>query len=251
MRKLWIGMMVLMSLWGVVFGEVSAGDLLQRMERMFLPQGAIYTSEFTIVRGGKKSLYTLRMWARQKDFVAVVEKPYSDAGTVFLYRGGDAWVYYPSIDKRVKSSAKEKVLGGDFSMADFSSLELTKNYTATLESKPVVTNAFLPAARIAYVVKCTSKEGVSVAYPVVFVYFDEQGMPVAQELYTISGYRLGVMIYEDVGSLGGVIRPRRIIMRTSLVEENYSLLEYKEAVYKTVPAEYFAPEGMKKLSGKK
>lgn len=232
--------------------------LLKNIESMLIDENVKYSASIKIVRNKREIEYDLTIWMKNRDFVSKVEKPIVDKGTVFLNVNNNSWIYYPSIEKTIKSSNKQRILGSDFSFTDISSVNLLEDYDCKLVKlssheisevkgfNPNMVEEFLENGSI---IEGIAKANKIVNYPKVRVYINSSDQLIREEFYTISGKLLGILSYEDYEDLGGKIKPKKLVMRTTLSMENYTILTYKKAAYEmNVPNYYFSESYMNKLS---
>lgn len=232
--------------------------ILEKVEEMLVDDNVRYSATIRILRDQQETEYAMTIWMKGRDFVSRVERPILDKGTIYLNVTDNAWVYYPSIEKTVKSTNKQRILGSDFSVTDIASVNLLKDYdcriidlspdefSSLLYFKPEAVTDF---RKNGLVIEAVAKEGKAVDYPKVRCFIDPNHHLIREEFYTLSGRMLGILTYEDYGELGGKLKPKQMIMRTTLHDHRYTVLTYEKADYKLeIPQVYFSENYMPRLS---
>lgn len=184
-----------------------------------------------IVRRERVLKYELRVWSETDRFVSRVESPSADKGTMYLSNGGNSWIYYPSIEKTIRTSASQRLLGSDFSFNEITGLDFDRDYDLAVMDR--VTDAAgddslrpIVPADLAVSMIATAKPGVKVAYPKVVMSFDSLKRPAMEEFFTLSGQRLGIVIYRDFGTIGRKTRAREIVAYTAIKKDEYTTMRY-------------------------
>jgi outer membrane lipoprotein-sorting protein len=243
-----------------IFKAQGANDLLsilKHVDSIMVEDNAKYKLRMAVTRGDKTVEYEMTLWSKGRNFVARTEKPIAQKGQVFLINNNNCWTYYPNINKSVKTSQNQRLLGGDFSFTDLASVNLIEDYDSEfyklrkedIWEMPFVDGEFEELIEKGVTLQCLAKEGRTVTYPKVMVFIDESGNPVRLDFFTISGQLLGVLFYQDYGNLGGKEKPLTMVMRASLNSANYTTITHLEANYDlNVPQIYFTEAYMKNLS---
>jgi hypothetical protein len=243
-----------------VFGEsvYDVTGILEEIEEMLVDADVRYSATIKILREQQETEYAMTIWMKGRDFVSRVERPILDKGTIYLNTQGNAWVYYPSIDKTVKSTNKQRILGSDFSVTDIASVNLLTDYDCRIIDLNPDEFSMLPyfnpeeladCQEKGLVIEAVAKEGKTMDYPKVRCFINAKRQLIREEFYTLSGRMLGILTYEDYGDLGGKPKPKRMVMRTTLHDHRYTVLTYEKADYSLgIPQVYFAENYMPRLS---
>lgn len=232
--------------------------LLKEIDEMLVDENVQYSATIKVVRERQEMEYALTIWMKGRNFVSRVERPILDKGTIYLNVKNNSWVYYPSIDKTVKSTNKQRILGSDFSVTDIASVNLLEDYECrkiNLSPEEIksllyfnmdIANDFMETGLI---IEAVAKEDKVVNYPKVRCFIDANNRLIREEFYTLSGRMLGVLTYEDYGELGGKLKPKRMIMRTTFHDGRFTVLSYEKANYALeIPHIYFSENYMSRLS---
>lgn len=261
--KLTIFIGVLFALSVSLYSGNNADSILRQIDKMLSLDGVIYSIDMKIVRNKAVSNYKINLWAQNEAYVGVVKEPAADRGTVFLNQSGYTWAYYPEIEKRIKYSAKQKMLGSDFSFSDVAGVRLLSDYSISAEQKLNIAKltiglepdvkAALSSTEILQI-DCTAVSGKRVNYPLIRIYVGVirgTNVPLAMEYYTISEKKIGTIEYMDFKDMGRGIRPLRLKAVSAFGVGNYSEMYYRNFKYdQQIPDIYFTEVYMNKMSKK-
>ncbi len=246
-----------------IFSASDSGSILKEVTRTLSLDNVVYTVDMKIVRNRNVSQYQIAMWSADGAYSGVVHSPAADRGTVFLNRDGYTWAYYPEIQKRVKYSQKQKMLGSDFSFSDVAGIDLIHDYTVDNEKQMKIdelpfalqdgVRQMLSSGNVLRL-ECKAAEGVRVNYPMVRLYtgvYRGANIPLAIEYYTLSGAKIGMIEYYDFQDMGRGYRPRKMKAASALGNESYSEMYYRNMKFdQKIPGMYFTEAYMQKLSTK-
>lgn len=209
----------------------TVGSLLSALRSHTQEERSVADLSMEIVRKERVLKYDIRVWGERGRFVSRVEAPSADKGTMYLSSGGNSWIYYPSIEKTIRTSASQRLLGSDFSFNEITGLDFERDYDLALADR--VTDAAgddslraIVPSDLALSMLATAKSGVKVPYPKVVISFDSLRRPVMEEFFTLSGQRLGLVLYRDFGPLGQRTRAREIVAYTAIRKDEYTTMRY-------------------------
>ncbi|MCL6591043.1 MAG: outer membrane lipoprotein-sorting protein [Firmicutes bacterium] len=251
---------VVFSSYSLAQNSVDVISMLRYVNSILMENNAQFKIKMVVTRGKKENEYYLTLWTKNRNFVTRTEKPVAQKGQIFLLFNKNCWIYYPKIDKTMKTAASQRLLGGDFSFVDMAAIDLLQDYNSEFinisddeaSSLLFVDSFLLEAIKTGYIIQCTVKDGKSVSYPKVRLFITDDRRPIRLEFYTISGQLMGVLTYQNYNDLNGKIRPKTMIMRTSLNKDNFTTMYYLEAKYDlNIPDIYFTETYMKSLSTEK
>jgi outer membrane lipoprotein-sorting protein len=185
-------------------------------------------------------LYHILSKGLDQTVVNTVDPP-AERGKMVLLKGRDLWAFMPSVSQPIRLPLAQRLTGqvayGDLARANF-----TGDYTATLLRTEAV------SGREHYVLELTAVDA-GVTYHRV-VYWVEKGTfrPQRADFYTLSGRRLKTCRYEGFQSMGGEVRPTRLVMEDALRGEERSVLEYSNLQIHDLPDKYFTKDYLKKMA---
>jgi outer membrane lipoprotein-sorting protein len=164
-------------------------------------------------------------------------EPARDKGTKMLKKGGELWMYLPSIEKTQKISGhmlRQGMMGSDFSYEDMmESTALRQKYTATVTGEEVVNG------RPCYVLELKSKSP-DVSYPRRVSFVDKElSIPLRQDLYALSGMLLKTWRMEEIQDFSGRKFPTKMIIENavekgSITEVTFSNMKFSVALQEEV-----------------
>lgn len=208
---------------------------IRLIEQTLSNEAGKYTLIMSNTKNTKVTRYELEMFTAQRDILTKVLKPKSDADTTFLLKNKNAWIYYPSIQKSVRIASKQRLLGGDFSLHELSSLNLSEDYYCAVDEHLQLNDFFqrLPpktqfTANPTSQITCREKDNKSPPYPKVTTYLSADGRPLGQSFASTSGLTIAVIAYTHYGFLDLRERPTHLIMSTGP-----NLNSYSEIIYST------------------
>ena len=232
------------SVIGAPGGSEDPQGIVERADRIRFPRED-FQVEVRITNYGQDQAVQQRQYKILSkgvdDTVVSTLEPASDRGHTMLLKGRDLWLFMPSVSQPIRLPLAQRLTGqvayGDLARANF-----TGDYTATLLRTEVV------GGKDHYVLELTAVDG-GVTYHRV-VYWVEKGTyrPHRAEFYTLSGRRLKTCRYEDFKSMGGEVRPTRLVLEDALRGEERSVLEYSNIQIHELPDKYFTKDYLKKLA---
>ena len=183
--------------------------------------------------------YQVLSKGNDKTLVSVTE-PASERGQIILMSGRDLWVFLPSVSQPVRLSLAQRLTGqvanGDLARANFSG-----DYTPKLLRTETIDGE-------AHHVLELNAVDRSVTYQrVVYWVKQKNSHPHKAEFYSLSGRLLKSCKYENFKTMGGKIRPTRLVMDDALRAGEQSILEYDSMKLRDLPDKMFTKDYLKKL----
>ena len=183
--------------------------------------------------------YQVLSKGNDKTLVSVIE-PASERGQIILMSGRDLWVFLPSVSQPVRLSLAQRLTGqvanGDLARANFSG-----DYTPKLLRTETIDGE-------AHHVLELNAVDRSVTYQrVVYWVKQKNSHPHKAEFYSLSGRLLKSCKYENFKSMGGKIRPTRLVMDDALRAGEQSILDYDSMKLRDLPDKMFTKDYLKKL----
>lgn len=183
--------------------------------------------------------YKVLSKGNENTIVQVVE-PASDRGQVMLMRGRDLWVFLPNISQPVRLSLSQRLTGqvanGDLARANFAG-----DYRPRLLRTEKVDGADTHVLELA-----AADRGVTYARVLYWVR-QSNSHPVKAEFFSVSERLLKVCRYENFKSLGGRMRPTRLVLQDALKKGDESILDYSNLKLRDLPDRMFTKEYLRRL----
>ncbi len=191
-------------------------------------------------RPTRRCVYKILIKGRDNAVVKTLE-PQSEYGRSLLIKAKDYWAFYPEVEKPIRISLQEKLIG-DVSNGDIARTNFTNDYNASLLRNEDVNGKHY------YVLQLMAKDN-STTYGKVILWVEQDNFwPLKAEFYAISGRFLKTCFYENYTTLGGAIRPSRLVLEDAVTQGQYSQIDYDTMNVAALPDKYFSKEYMKKFS---
>lgn len=170
--------------------------------------------------------------------LVIVTEPASDRGQILLMKGRDLWIYMPSLSQPVRLSLSQRLTGevanGDLARANFAGDYNPKVLrTESVDGEPT------------YVLELAAAERGVTYHRVVYWVRKEGFRPHKAEFYSVSDRLLKTATYEEYRSLGGRVRPTRLVMLDALRPTERSVLEYRDMKPRDLPDKMFTKDYLK------
>ena len=192
--------------------------------------------EMTVTKGKRVKVYEMDSFGRGADEAAIsFSAPARDKGTRMLKRGGELWMYMPSIEKTQKISGhmlRQGLMGSDLSFEDM--LETT-NFRELYDG--TVVGEEEREGRMCWKMELTARSN-EVAYPRRVSWIDQEHLvPVHEDLYAISGMLVKSWTLTEVQEFdGGRKFPTRMVVEDKLQAGSQTVLVFEELAF-SVPLE--------------
>jgi outer membrane lipoprotein-sorting protein len=205
----------------------SAADLLAAIDENLTFDTRYTKATMTVETPRRTRSYTLETWGRGVDEAATsFLAPPREAGTRMLKKGGEIWIWMPSIEKVQKLSGhmlRQGMMGSDISYEDM--LEFTdwlSVYDATVTGQVPCGNS------TCWAMELTAKTE-SISYPrrVIQVHLEKK-IPVRQEPYALSGTLLKVWTMEDLKQFGTRWYPMTMRIEDKLQPGSRTTLSFED-----------------------
>jgi len=172
--------------------------------------------------------------------IVLTTAPASERGQVLLMKARDLWLFVPNVSQPVRLSLSQRLTGvvsnGDIARANF-----TGDYNATLLRKEKVDGEGH------HVLELTAVDR-GVTYHRVLYWVNERNFrPHKAEFYSLSGRLLKTARYEEFKSLGGRVRPTRLVLRDAVRAGEESVMEYSAMKLRDLPARMFSKDYLQRL----
>ncbi len=190
-------------------------DLLKRLDANMTFDSRTSEMTMTVTKAGRAKTYQMRSYGRGADEAAIeFMAPARDAGTRMLKKGGELWMYLPSVEKTQRLSGhmlRQGMMGSDFSYEDIlEASDWRTKYKGAITAEEPVDGA------LCYKVELTALSP-DVTYPKRVVWVDKALLvPRRQELYALSGMLLKVITMSDVKAFGTRQFPTKIAAEDKL-----------------------------------
>jgi hypothetical protein len=186
-----------------------------------------------------KRTYKVLSKGNENTIVQVTE-PASDRGQAMLMRGRDLWVFLPNVSQPVRLSLSQRLTGqvanGDLARANFAG-----DYRPRLLRTEKVDGVDCQVLELTAI-----DRGVTYARVLYWVRLSNS-YPVKAEFYSVSERLLKTCRYENFKTLGGRVRPTRLVLQDALKTGDESILDYSYLKLRDLPDRMFTKEYLRRL----
>ena len=239
MKKIFITIVSTLFFNASVFCQ-DANALLKTVDDNLMPES--YASYRTLINeepDGSKKEYSFFSIKKGRDKIALLYiSPASEKGRSTLRVGDNMWLYIPSVNKPVRITSLQSVVGGVFNNADIMQLEYSAEYDASFGSGTENENLLDLKAK-----------NKSVAYDKLKMWITKDKNILRKvEAYSASGMLIKTLEFKkDKNFGGGLIRPSVIETYSPLYKGYRSLMIYQSIKKRQFPDEVFTLNYMGRL----
>lgn len=238
-----IAMLVLSGCTALAHAQPSAEEILRRADEMRFPQEgfevAVRVRSSENGRATEERAYKVLSKGNENTLVLTVE-PAAERGQVLLMKGRDLWLYLPKVSQPVRLSLAQRLTGqvanGDIARANF-----TGDYTPRLVGTEKAGRDSL------YVLELTAVDRKVTYQRVRYWVRQSDYRPHKAEFYSVSDRLLKTCRYEDFRTLGGKLRPAKLVMADAIEKGSESSLEYSNLIVRDLPDQIFTKEYLRRL----
>jgi len=226
---------------GAAMAAPNAGDILAASDAIRNPGKPFsVTVTLTEFQAGKQvDTNTLTSYSRaqQQDgqFASLIRfvLPARDAGKLMLKNGNDMWFYDPTSKASVRLSPQQRLLG-QASNGDVATVNLAKDYTATLAGEEEIKNGER-ITRKAY--KLALKAAAPDAtYASINMWVDaENNRPIKARFYAESSRLLKTAYYRRYQPQLGAERPTETVIIDGLDPKSVTIMRFSDYVSRNIP----------------
>lgn len=223
--------------------DTQGAEILEKADRIRFPSESFEVDvAVTSLSEGKQTdsrLFKVLSRGNENTIVQVLE-PASERGQAMLMRGRDLWIFLPTVSQPVRLSLSQRLTGqvanGDIARANF-----TGDYT------PRVLRTEEVDGHEHYVLELTAVDRGVTYSRVLFWVRKSNFHPYKAEFFSLSGRLLKTARYEEFKTLGGRVRPTRLVLRDALRQGEESVMEYSGLKLRDLPARMFSKDYLQRL----
>jgi len=225
-----LSLFVFVALFAKANGQ-DAQALVEAAVSYYRGEASISTVDMTIHRPNWERVITIKAWTKgQKDSIFIILAPPKDNGNGSLKRGREMWTHNPKVNRVIKlppSMMSQAWMGSDFSNNDLAKSDsVIEDYTHT------ITGTEIHDGKKVYVIKSTPKPEAPVVWGMQKLKIREDHILLSQEFYDEDLKLVKAMTGQQIQMLGGKLFPKVWKMQKSDVKDEYTLLNYKELMFK-------------------
>jgi outer membrane lipoprotein-sorting protein len=220
-----------------------ARDIVVKADRIRFPAEG-FQVDVAIANSNRGQLVDTRKYRvlskGNENTVLMVTEPAADRGQIMLMKGRELWVFLPNVSQPVRLSLAQRLTGqvanGDLARANFAG-----DYTPKLVRTERIDG------EDHYVLDLTAVDRTVAYHRVLYWVKQRSYFPHKAEFYSLSGRLLKTARYEDFQSLGGRVRPTRLVLQDALRKGEESVLVYTGMVLRDLPDKIFTRDYLKRL----
>jgi outer membrane lipoprotein-sorting protein len=239
-------MVVATASWGEEIaapGDDFARSIVEKADQIRFPQEGFEALVTISSKSGDERSEPRRYRVLSKgneNTIVFTEEPAADRGQAMLMRGRDLWIFLPTVSQPVRLSLSQRLTGqvanGDLARANFAG-----DYNPKLLRTDTVDGE-------AYHVLELNAVDRGVTYSRVLYWVKQSNAhPYKAEFYSVSDRLLKTCRYDNFKSLGGRVRPSRLVMHDALKTGDESVLEYSDMKPRELPDKMFTKDYLKRL----
>jgi outer membrane lipoprotein-sorting protein len=226
--------------------ELTPNEILQKVDDIRSPDFdyrlVVSVTSYKPNRPIHTSTYELFIKGRENTVVRTLE-PKGERGICLLMHGQDFLAFFPQVSKPIHLSLQER-LAGDVANGDIARTSFSYDYNAT-----IVRHENIDGKEYNVLELIAKNKSATYGRILLWVAFDNF-WPLKAEFYAVSGRFLKVCLYNDYKELGGGMRPSRLVIKDGVINDQYSVMDYKEIQKMDIPDSFFTKENLMQLKRK-
>jgi len=222
------------------FAAENANEILKTIDKNLMPDSyEAYRQLINEEPDGKKKEFTFFTLKKGKDKIAMLYlTPASEKGRSTLRLGDNMWLFIPNVNKPVRITSLQSIVGGVFNNADIMTLEYSAEYDAQFESD----------SKTDYVLTLKAKTK-TVAYDRLKMWATKDKKILRKvECYGASGMLIKTLEFKNDKDFGNdLVRPSVVETFSPLYKGYKSYMIYQKIKARQVPDEAFTLQFMNRL----
>ncbi len=224
--------------------EAQARELLEHVDHIRFPAGG-FQADVAITTTEPNAEPDVRAYrilsAGNSKTLVKTTAPAIDRDQILLMRDHDLWAFLPNLSQPIRLPLAQRLTGqvanGDLARANFSG-----------DYVPQILRREILDGEPYYVLQLDAVDNWVTYHQVLLWVNARSSRPYKAELYALSGRLLKTCHYQDFRTLGGEIRPAKLVIDDALRSGNRSVLEYSNMFERNLPDKIFTKDYLKKLS---
>ena len=221
-----------------------ARELLLRADRIRFPQEGFQVDVVitTTAPDSEPDERAYRILSRGNSQTLVqTTAPAVDRNQILLMRDHDLWAFLPNLSQPIRLPLSQR-LTGQVANGDLARANYVGDYEPRILRKEKLDGDMYD------VLQLDAVDNWVTYHKVLYWINAKNARPYKAEFYALSGRLLKTAYYRDFQTLGGEIRPTRLIIEDALRKGHRSELEYSNMVLRELPDKIFTKDYLKKLS---
>lgn len=223
--------------------DKTARSIVEKADQVRFPSGGFEVTVDVVTTRDGQQVETRKFRVLSKgneNTIVMLTEPASERGQNLLMKGRELWVYMPNVSQPVRLSLAQRLTGqvanGDLARANFAG-----DYTAkVLRSETIEGENY-------HVLELSAVDRGVTYQRVIYWVKASNNWPHKAEFYSLSNRLLKTAKYERFQSLGGRVRPTKLVMEDALRHGEQSTLTYSDMKPKELADRMFTKEYLRRL----
>ncbi|MEA2014998.1 MAG: outer membrane lipoprotein-sorting protein [Thermodesulfobacteriota bacterium] len=201
--------------------------------------------DMTIHRPGWERSLTIKAWTRgEKDSLFTIVAPPKDNGNGTLKRGKEMWIFNPRVNRVIK--LPPSMMAQSWMGSDFSNNDLAKSDSIIDDYTHKITGTETHDGKKVFIITSMPKPDAPVVWGMQKLRVREDFIFLSQEFYDEDLQLVKAMTGTEIELISGKLFPTVWKMQQVDKKDEYTLLEYKELVFKeSLPGDLFNLSSLK------
>jgi len=240
----WLSVVVSAILCGPLYA-VEVETLVRDAVNYYRGNASFSVVDMTIHRPGWERTLTIKAWTRgEKDSLFTIIAPPKDNGNGTLKKGEEMWIFNPKVNRVIKlppSMMSQSWMGSDFSNNDLAKSDsIIDNYTHK------ITGTETHDGKKVFVITSMPKPDAPVVWGMQKLRVREDLIFLSQKFYDEDLLLVKAMTGTEIQIIDGKLFPRVWKMQKADREDEYTMLEYRELLFKeNLPGNLFTLSSLK------
>lgn len=178
----------------------------------------------------------------QYDTLVRIVEPARDNGKLMLKNGNEIWFYDPATKSGMRISPQQRLLG-QASNGDVATVNLAKDYNATLDGEETITDGDRKA-RVCYRLKLLANNASVMYHGINYWVERESNRPIKAEFFSDSGRLLKTAYYRRYENQLGQTRPTETVILDGIDPQLVTVMRYSNYRTKDIPDAWLARSGL-------
>ena len=208
-----------------------AGAIVKEAVDYYRGQASISTVDMLIHRPDWERNMTIKAWTKgTEDSYFVISEPAKDRGNGTLKKGEEMWMFNPKVNRVIK--LPPSMMSQAWNGSDFSNNDLAKSDSIIKDYNHTLTGTEDRDGKKVYVIQSIPKPQAPVVWGMQVLKIREDKIFLSQAFYDEDKELVKTMSSSEIQMMSGRLFPKIWKMEQADAEDEYTMLDYKELVFK-------------------
>ncbi len=226
-----------------LFSAISPNEIVKKADMVRAPSKpfSIITEIYYYKKGNLSTKQVVKVYIKDRaNSIVKFLKPAKMKGRVLLMSGDNVWIQVPGSRNPIRLTPQQRLLG-QASNGDIARMNYVGDYNASLIKIQKIKN------KEYYVLKLTAKRR-GVTYQRIKYFVEKETFRPYQALfYAKTGKILKKATFAGFQQMAGDLRPTKVIIYDMIKKNEYTILKYRNIMFKSLPAYYFQKNYLKRI----